>query len=148
MGGKSFLVVSQGYKAHHTIYRLRECLLSQSFSKVLLCEEFFPTLTFFSPQLLYQTPLHYVQLPDLPQASAICIHTHIPADWRSCCSVTKSSPTLWDPTNCSTPCFPVLHYWRKAEVKRGNAVGKNYYRWDTCKYLIDLGWVGLNLISL
>lgn len=80
MGGKSFLVVSQGYKAHHTIYRLRECLLSQSFSKVLLCEEFFPTLTFFSPQLLYQTPLHYVQLPDLPQASAICIHTHIPAD--------------------------------------------------------------------
>ena len=27
-----------------------------------------------------------------------------------CCSVTKSCPTLCDPTNCSTPGFPVLHY--------------------------------------
>ena len=28
-----------------------------------------------------------------------------------CCSVAKSCPTLWDPTDCSsTPGFPVLHY--------------------------------------
>ena len=27
-----------------------------------------------------------------------------------CCSVAKSCPTLCDPTNCSTPGFPVLHY--------------------------------------
>ena len=27
-----------------------------------------------------------------------------------CCSVTKSYLTLWDPMNCSTPDFPVLHY--------------------------------------
>ena len=27
-----------------------------------------------------------------------------------CCSVGKSCPTLCDPTNCSTPGFPVLHY--------------------------------------
>ena len=27
-----------------------------------------------------------------------------------CCSVGKSCPTLCDPTNCSTPDFPVLHY--------------------------------------
>ena len=27
-----------------------------------------------------------------------------------CCSVAKSFPTLWDPTDCSTPGFPVLHY--------------------------------------
>ena len=26
------------------------------------------------------------------------------------CSVAKSCPTLWDPMNCSTPGFPVLHY--------------------------------------
>ena len=28
----------------------------------------------------------------------------------SCCSVTKWCPTLWDPTECSIPGFPVLHY--------------------------------------
>ena len=28
----------------------------------------------------------------------------------SCCSVTKSCPTLCDRVNCSTPGFPVLHY--------------------------------------
>ena len=27
-----------------------------------------------------------------------------------CCLVSKSCPTLCDPMNCSTPCFPVLHY--------------------------------------
>ena len=26
------------------------------------------------------------------------------------CSVIKSGPTLWDPSDCSTPGFPVLHY--------------------------------------
>ena len=30
---------------------------------------------------------------------------------RYCCSVTKSYPTLCDPMNCSTPGFPVLHYF-------------------------------------
>ena len=27
-----------------------------------------------------------------------------------CCSVAQSCPTLWDPINCCTPGFPVLHY--------------------------------------
>ena len=27
-----------------------------------------------------------------------------------CCPVTKSCQTLWDPVDCSTPGFPVLHY--------------------------------------
>ena len=27
-----------------------------------------------------------------------------------CCLVTKSCPTLWDPMDCNTPGFPVLHY--------------------------------------
>ena len=30
-----------------------------------------------------------------------------------CCSVTKSCLTLCNPTNCSTPGFPVLHYLLK-----------------------------------
>ena len=37
-----------------------------------------------------------------------------PGTWEKlccyCCSVTKSFPTLCNPTNCSTPGFPVLHY--------------------------------------
>ena len=28
-----------------------------------------------------------------------------------CCSVTQSCSTLWDPLDCSTPGFPVLHYF-------------------------------------
>ena len=28
----------------------------------------------------------------------------------SCCSVARSCLTLWDPMDCSTPGFPVLHY--------------------------------------
>ena len=30
-----------------------------------------------------------------------------------CCSVTKLCPTLWDPMDCSTPGFPVLHHLMK-----------------------------------
>ena len=28
-----------------------------------------------------------------------------------CCSVAQSCPTLWDPMNCSTAGFLVLHYF-------------------------------------
>ena len=27
-----------------------------------------------------------------------------------CCSVAQACPTLWDPMDCSMPCFPVFHY--------------------------------------
>ena len=30
--------------------------------------------------------------------------------YHGCCSVAKSCPTLWDPMDCSTPGYPVLHY--------------------------------------
>ena len=30
-----------------------------------------------------------------------------------CCSVTQLCPTLWDPMDCSTPGFPVLHHLRE-----------------------------------
>ena len=33
-------------------------------------------------------------------------HSHV---WDSCCSVTKSCPTLCDPVACSTPGFPIPH---------------------------------------
>ena len=39
---------------------------------------------------------------------------HVPRDSTqdtcSCCSVTKSCLTLWDPMDCSTPPFPVPHH--------------------------------------
>ena len=33
-----------------------------------------------------------------------------PPEFCYCCSVDKSCLTLWDPMDCSTPGFPVLHY--------------------------------------
>ena len=30
--------------------------------------------------------------------------------YKGCCSVAKWCPALWDPIDCSTPGFPVLHY--------------------------------------
>ena len=30
-----------------------------------------------------------------------------------CCSLAQSHPTLWDPMDCSTPGFPILHYLTK-----------------------------------
>ena len=30
-------------------------------------------------------------------------------DWDCCCSVTRSCPTLYNPMDCSTPGFPILH---------------------------------------
>ena len=41
---------------------------------------------------------------------AVCQAQHACAFHCLCCSVTKSCPTLWDPMDCSTPGFPVLHY--------------------------------------
>ena len=35
---------------------------------------------------------------------------HPPLYWNTCCSVTKSYPTLCDPMDCSTPGFPVLRH--------------------------------------
>ena len=40
----------------------------------------------------------------------VCQAQHACAFHCLCCSVTKSCPTLWDPMDCSTPGFPVLHY--------------------------------------
>ena len=40
-----------------------------------------------------------------------CVCKHLAWAWVFCCSVAKSCPTLCDPKNCSTPGFPVLHYF-------------------------------------
>ena len=40
-----------------------------------------------------------------------------------CCSVTKSCLTLCDPTDCSTPDFPVFHYLPEFAQTRGHWVG-------------------------
>ena len=43
-------------------------------------------------------------IPDLPGQ-----RNHLGRLLRMCCSVTELCPTLCDPTDCSTPGFPVLH---------------------------------------
>ena len=60
--------------------------------KITLVQLSGPTCSLkFKVFLQFVLPLEYIQL--------------------SCCSVTKSScPTAWDPMDCSTPGFPVLHY--------------------------------------
>jgi len=45
----------------------------------------------------------------------VCTHVrkqaHVPHyDRHCCCSVAQLCPTLWDPKDCSTPGFPVLHH--------------------------------------
>ena len=39
-----------------------------------------------------------------------CSVTQPLPECHCCCSVTKSWPALWDPKDCSTPGFPVLHH--------------------------------------
>ena len=60
--------------------------------KITLVQLSGPTCSLkFKVFLQFVLPLEYIQL--------------------SCCSVTKSScPTAWDPMDCSTPGFPVLHH--------------------------------------
>ena len=46
-----------------------------------------------------------------PSSTLLCAFASSPPDPASCrCSVSKSSSTLCDPVNCSTPGFPVLRY--------------------------------------
>ena len=42
-----------------------------------------------------------------------CMERRIIYHWSTscCCSVAKSCPTLCNPMDCSTPGFPVLHFW-------------------------------------
>ena len=40
-----------------------------------------------------------------------CIAGGFFTDLINCCSVTKSSHTLWDLMDCNMPSFPVLHYF-------------------------------------
>lgn len=74
-GGKFFLVVPWGYKAHHTINHLRGCLLSLSLSRVLLCEEFLLTFFLFSPTSL-QIPLSHPPLCSVILSSPAFSHLH------------------------------------------------------------------------
>ena len=46
-----------------------------------------------------------------PQGVLIILNTYCQITFRenNCCSVTQLCPTLYDPTDCSTPDFPILH---------------------------------------
>ena len=39
------------------------------------------------------------------------LHTHTHTHTLCCCSVTQLCPNLCEPMDCSTPGFPVLHYF-------------------------------------
>ena len=43
-------------------------------------------------------------------AFSIGNHMEIVLLFFCCCSVTQLCPTLWEPMDCNTPGFPVLHY--------------------------------------
>ena len=43
--------------------------------------------------------------------------------WSSCCSVTQSRPTLWDPMDCSTPGLPVLYHLPELSQTHARWVG-------------------------
>ena len=45
-----------------------------------------------------------------------------PGVYSCCCSVARSSPTLCDPMNCSTPGFPVLHQFLEFAQTHGHWV--------------------------
>ena len=54
----------------------------------------------FSHLSLGSLALHWAPGGDASPLSFLCY----------CCSVTKASPTLWDPMDCSTPVCPVLYH--------------------------------------
>ena len=45
------------------------------------------------------------------------------AYWVSSCSVAQSCPILWDPMDCSTPGFPVLHHLPESAQTHAHWVG-------------------------
>ena len=50
-----------------------------------------------------QTTIYHIS----PESNFPQTQAHL---WLSCCPVTQSCLTLWDPMNCSTPGFAILHY--------------------------------------
>ena len=50
------------------------------------------------------------KIEKIHRINVLCLLFFVEQNQHSCCSVTKSCPTLCDPRDCSTPGFPVLHY--------------------------------------
>ena len=66
-----------------------------------------------SPHVLQALPGSSVTTPwptPAPAVSFLSVDSWLPSGVCSCCSVVKSCPALWDPMDCSTPGFSVLHY--------------------------------------
>ena len=57
-------------------------------------------------------PTYIVPASDTQSQAVLCAQVTSSHSKTSCCScsVVKSRPTLCNPTDCSTPGFPVLHY--------------------------------------
>ena len=61
-------------------------------------------LPFSSACLLFTGAYQYTLEPDILNMHCTLLQL------GACCSVAKLHLTLWDPMDCSTPGFPVLHY--------------------------------------
>ena len=85
-------------------WSLRKVILSSSLWLQLSVEPFFLILSASCYIILYFKSI-------LEMIIYVLLLEYYQTILRCCCSVTKSCPTLWDPMNCSTPGFPVLHYF-------------------------------------
>ena len=76
--------------------------------KLNLCHVVF--ISYSQPMSILTRYVSSVQYPHLP---GIIMFFYILYKFRMyifCCSVAQACPALWDPMDCSTPGFPVLHY--------------------------------------
>ena len=75
----------------------------------------------------------------------------------SCCSLTKSCPTLCDPMDCSMPGFPVLHclpgfaqthvHWVGNAIQPSHIVSPIYFIMSMCSELYTVGSNAFGIIS-
>ena len=70
-----------------------------------------PTLTMFYTVILYSESDHsYTVIPNFIVLCRYCIFHKLKICHCCYCSVAKLCLTLYDPMDCSTPDFSVLHY--------------------------------------
>ena len=77
-------------------------------------------------------------------------HINIYVKWCCCCSVTQSCPTLYNPMDCSTPGFLILHHplelaqthihWVRDAIQPSHSVKENRcLSWSIASYLNNTG---------
>ena len=126
---------STNYNKHANLYHLfqvnTDLILIKYSNSALICLHFFPSsLSYYHHILLCMLLIQkyiaiIITLHNLMSFNKIrrkekkYIYTTF---YICCCSVTKSCPTLCDPRDCSTPDFPVLHYFPEFAQTHGDAI--------------------------